>query len=102
MAAANSANYESCEELTDFFQMLDTLFTHIQQSLYLRDPVDLEHCKQKLQLSLPIVTAIFFAVNNSVLNRTEIQLDDAGGASQRPSITWLLEELINGNRKRNR
>lgn len=45
MAVANSA-YDSCEELTDFFRMLDSLFTHIQQSLFLRDPLDLEHSKR--------------------------------------------------------
>ena len=94
MATANSVN-DSCEELADFFGMLDSLFFHIQQSLYLRDPVDLQHCKQKLEQSLPIVTAIFFAVNNSVLYTTSgFQLDVE--ASERPSISWLLEELING------
>ena len=94
MATANSVN-DSCEELADFFGMLDSLFFHIEQSLYLRDPVDLQHCKQKLEQSLPIVTAIFFAVNNSVLYTTSgFQLD--GEASERPWISWLLEELING------
>ena len=94
MAAANSV-IESCKELTDFFRMLDSLFIHIQQSLYLRDPVVLQHCKQKLEQSLPIVTTIFFAVNNSVLNTT-IRIQSHGEASEtRPSITWLLEELIN-------
>ena len=94
MAAANIIN-ESCEELTDFFQMLDNLFVHIQQSIFFRDPVDLRHCKQKLEQSLPIVTAIFFAVNNSVLNTTSGIQSHGEAGETRPPITWLLEELMN-------
>ena len=56
MATANSVN-ESCKELTDFFGMLDSSFFHIEHSLYFRDPVDLQHCKQKLEQSLPSITA---------------------------------------------
>ena len=93
MATANSVN-ESCEELTDYFRLLDSLFFRIQQSLHLRDPVDLQHCKQKLEQSLPIVIAIIFAVNNSVLNTTR-GFQSHGGLNERPSISWLLEELMN-------
>ena len=58
---ASSYN-EACEELTEFFQMLDRLSHHIQQSLVVRDPIDLEHCKSKLERRIPIVAAIFLAV----------------------------------------
>lgn len=86
---ASSYN-EACEELTEFFQMLDRLCHHIQQSLVVRDPIDLEHCKSKLERSIPIVAAIFLAVNNNAA----INVGDVQG--QMTPLGTLLEMLLSG------
>lgn len=83
---ASSSN--SHEELTDFFQTLETLFRHIQQSLSVRDPLYLELCKSKLERSIPIVSAILLVVNNN----TEVGSEEP--ESERPSLGSLLEGLI--------
>ena len=82
------------KNLRIFFDCWTVCFSIFQQSLHLRDPVDLQHCKQKLEQSLPIVTAIIFTVNNSVLNTTR-GFQSHGGLNERPSISWLLEESMN-------
>jgi hypothetical protein len=65
--------------------MLETLFRHIQQSLSVRDPLDLEHCKSRLEQSIPIVSAILLVVNN-----TEVESEE----SERSSLGSLLDGLI--------
>ena len=80
----------SYEELTEFFQTLDRLSHHIQQSLFVRDPIDLEHCKCKLERSIPIVAAILLSVNN---NETA---DVNNMQGQMPSLGSLLERLLSG------
>ena len=86
---ASSYN-EACEELTEFFQMLDRLCHHIQQSLVVRDPIDLEHCRSKLERSIPIIAAIFLAVNNNAA----INVGDVQG--QTTPLGTLLEMLLSG------
>ena len=84
------SSHEACEELTEFFQMLHRLCHHIQQSLFIRDPIDLEHCKCKLERSIPIVAAIFLAVNNnSATNVVDVQ-------DQMHPLGSLLEMLLSG------
>ena len=85
-----SLSHEACEELTEFFQMLDRLSHHIQQSLFIRDPIELEHCKSKLERSIPIVAAILLDVsNNSAPNFVDVQ-------DQMPPLCSLLEMLLSG------
>ena len=70
--------------------MLDRLCYHIQQSLVVRDPIDLEHCNSKLERSIPIVAAIFLAVNNNAA----INFGDVQG--QMTPLGTLLEMLLSG------
>lgn len=95
MAVVSSVN-ESFEKLTDFFQMLDSLFTHIQETIFLTDFPDLQHCKLNLDQSFQIVTAILFAVNNNISNGHYSGFQFAYGREiERLSISRLFEELIN-------
>ena len=42
MASASNATYfEANEELTEFFQMLDALFSHLEIAIVLNDTLDL-------------------------------------------------------------
>ena len=47
MLTTNTRN-NSCEELRSFFQSLNCFFPRCQLSLLVRDPLDLEHYKEKL------------------------------------------------------
>ena len=91
MASASNATYfEANEELTEFFQMLDALFSHLEMSIVLNDTLDLKHCKCKLERNLPIVTAMLVAVNNE---RYDDRIDLL---SPQPSFVSLLERLSVG------
>ena len=68
---ADSASYESHEELTEFLLMLNNLFNQIQQSLSSNDPLGLEHCKSKVERCIPIVSAILLSIRHTNLTATE-------------------------------
>ena len=41
----------------------------INMAIFVRDPIDLEHCKCKLEQSIPIVASIFLPVNRHTSGR---------------------------------
>ena len=49
------------------FNDLNDLFNQIQQSLWLKDPSGLEHCKSKLERCIPIVSSILLCISNECI-----------------------------------
>ena len=77
---------------------LNNLFNQIQQSLSLKDPLGLEHCKSKLERCIPIVSLILLCISNESIeshDHTATQNENQQPQGQTlVTLQSLVERLI--------
>lgn len=87
---------DDVEDLGDFLITLNTLFEQIHRSLYNKDTIGAEHCKNKLENYIGIVVAMSVALTEIDNNTTSRETNHATRVTQRTSLTTLLTDLIAG------